>query len=313
MSELVILSGKGGTGKTSLTAAFVELSNRLQPNAKIVLVDADVDAANLDLILSPKILETKEFFGGSIAVIDAGLCTGCGICMDVCRFDAVHENDGIFGIDRIACEGCAACLYQCSLNAISLKEQLAGEWYCSEISAGTFFHAQLKPAQENSGKLVALIKEKARAMYDQGGYDLMLVDGPPGTGCPVISSLSGADAVLIVTEPTVAGAHDLKRALAATTHFRIKTFVCINKYDLYPAGMIEIQNICETEKVKILGEIPFDLNIPRAMIQGKPVNKAYPDSSASKALEVLWKRLNRELINLTGDSYQLLELRKMSF
>ena len=309
MSEIVILSGKGGTGKTSVTAAFVELSKHLQPVSRIVLVDADVDAANLDLVLSPKILKKVEFLGGSIAVIDHDLCSGCGVCQDVCRFDAVSENEGIFQIDHIACEGCAACLYQCPTEAISLKEQLAGEWYKSEISAGTFFHAHLKPAQENSGKLVSIIKEKARSIYDQGGYHLMLVDGPPGTGCPVISALSGADAALVVTEPTVAGEHDLKRALASTAHFGIKTFVCINKSDLYSEGVINIRKICKNKNIKILGEIPFDLAVPRAMVQGKPVTNLYPDSNASKAIEALWMSLNQELSDLARYSSQLLELK----
>jgi MinD superfamily P-loop ATPase len=303
--ELVILSGKGGTGKTSLTAAFVDLISKRDPLLKIIVVDADVDAANLDLVLSPIRSTKQEFWGGSFAAIDLEICQGCGTCTDVCRFEAVDLVDGDYQIDPIRCEGCAACFYQCPEGAISLQPQLAGEWYRSEISTGYFLHACLEPAQENSGKLVALLKEQARGLAAEGEYDLALIDGPPGTGCSVIAALSGSNAALIVTEPSVSGIHDLQRALASTKHFGIKPYICINKYDIYPAGTAQIHNICRTDNVEVIGEIPFDLAVPRAMMKGQPVTKLFPDSKVSKTIGLLWENLHSESSTWNNNSQEL--------
>jgi MinD superfamily P-loop ATPase len=291
LSQLVVLSGKGGTGKTSIAAGFVDLFSRLNSSAGIVLVDADVDAANLDLVLSPKIITTEPFYGSFVAEIDQDQCDMCGICQEVCRYDAVMNNDQSFWIDPIACEGCAACIYQCPEIAISKKAQLAGEWYYSNIQSGVFFHAHLNAAQENSGKLVAVIKEKAREEFRKGEYKMMLVDGPPGIGCPVISAVSGADAALIVTEPTISGLHDLTRALETTAHFGIKTYVCINKGDIYPEGADKIKKICAEKNINVVGIVPFDLAVPKAMIQGAPVTRLFPDSRASIVIRKVWDKI----------------------
>ncbi len=291
MTQLVILSGKGGTGKTNLSAAFAHLYQQNDPGHKAILVDADVDAANLAFLLEAEESAKELFIGGAIAQIDPVLCNGCGRCQEVCRYDAVSSTDENYLIDPIACEGCAACLYQCPENAISLNKKQAGEWYISETPYGKFFHAHLYPAQENSGKLVALIKSRAQEELENSGAELMLVDGPPGIGCAVISAVSGANVVLVVTEPTLAGLHDLGRVLDTTTHFDVQVEVCINKADLYPEGALQIREFCQDKGIDILGEIPFDLAVPRAMNQGQPVTKYDPQSSASLAIEGIWEKL----------------------
>jgi MinD superfamily P-loop ATPase len=308
--ELVILSGKGGTGKTSLTAAFVDLISKHDSSLKLIVIDADVDAANLDLVLSAKRGTKQKFWGGSFAAIDTEICQGCGTCTDVCRFDAVDLIDGDYQIDPIRCEGCAACYYQCPVGAISLHPQLAGEWYRSEIKTGCFLHACLEPAQENSGKLVALLKEQARELETEEKFDMALIDGPPGTGCPVIAALSGSDAALIVTEPSVSGIHDLHRALASTNHFGIKSYICINKYDIHPAGTAQIHNLGRAENIKIMGEIPFDLAVPRAMMKGRPVTEIFPDNPVSLAIESLWMNLYRESSNWSQTSQEIIGIQE---
>jgi MinD superfamily P-loop ATPase len=295
-----MLSGKGGTGKTSLTAAFADLFIRELPKTRLVIVDADVDAANLHLVLSSTIVSQEPFLGGSLAVIDETRCSRCGTCQEVCRFEAVLKEEELFEINPLACEGCAACLYQCPEDAITLQEQLAGEWYRSNCPYGVFFHAHLHPAKENTGKLVALIKQKAKDEYQRGGYQLMLVDGPPGIGCPVISSITGADAALIVTEPSLAGIHDLKRILATTAHFGIQAYVCINKGDIFPEACLQIRQHCADHKVPVVGEIPYDLEVHQAMIQGKPITKAAPNSSAAQAIFKIWDHLFLQAAELSS-------------
>ena len=292
MKQIVILSGKGGTGKTSLSAAFAHLA---ASEGKNVLVDADVDAANLELLLNGKRIKEEPFSGGSIAAIDQTLCNGCGTCQEVCRFDAVSFTDGEFSIDPVACDGCAACLYTCPENAINLEKQQAGEWYISETEYGRFYHAHLFPAQENSGKLVALIKRHAQDALEIMDGDLMLVDGPPGIGCPVISALSGADVVLLVTEPSLAGIHDLERVLGTAAYFQLPAWVCINKTDLYPEGAARIKELCQERDIPLLGEILFDMIIPRAMTAGEPVTRFAPDSETSRKIEEIWQKIQQML------------------
>ena len=303
MKQLVILSGKGGTGKTSVAAAFAHLAAEGEPPVRAVLADADVDAANLELVLSPQPLETHEFVGGSVAVIDPELCQGCGRCCDVCRFDAVippspdvgRRGQGGEGrahtIDPIACEGCAACVYQCPEEAIHMAPQLAGHWFRSDSRYGPLFHAALRPAQANSGKLVTLVKQQARLLALDGGYDAVIVDGPPGIGCPVISAASGADLALIVAEPTAAGIHDMERVLATVAHFRVPALVCINKADIYPAGAAEIEAYCHAHGVEVVGRIPFDPTVTEAMVHGEPATAYRPDAPASRALGKVWQRV----------------------
>ncbi len=292
MKQIVILSGKGGTGKTSLSAAFAHLA---APGVKNVLVDADVDAANLELLLNAQRLKEEPFIGGAVAIIDQIPCSGCGTCQEVCRFDAVGVSEGMFVIDPVACDGCAACVYTCPEKAITMERRQAGEWYISETDYGRFFHAHLFPAQENSGKLVALIKRQARDALEKEKGDLMLVDGPPGIGCPVISALSGADVVLIVTEPSLAGIHDLKRVLGTAAYFQLPAWVCINKADLYPEGSDQIKALCQKRGIPMLGEIPYDLIIPRAMSAGEPVTLFAPESKASQAIMTIWSDVQQKL------------------
>ena len=298
MKQLVILSGKGGTGKTSVAAAFAHLLSLENTPFKTVIADADVDAANLELVLSPSVISREEFWGGSTAEIDPDNCTACGICAEVCRFDAVLVKEDLYTVDPIACDGCAACVYQCPTETIKMIEQIAGEWYQSESLYGPLFHANLIPAQENSGKLVTLVKQQARLLALDEEYDLVLVDGPPGIGCPVISAASGADLALIVAEPTASGVHDMHRVLKTTAHFDVESLVCINKADIYPEGTEAIEEFCQNEGIRVVGKIPFDLAVTESMVQGKPVTAYKADSPASLAIHDLWK----EVVDVIQDS-----------
>jgi MinD superfamily P-loop ATPase len=303
MKQLVILSGKGGTGKTSLAAAFAHLAYEGEHPVRAVLADADVDAANLELVLRPERLEAHDFTGGSLAVIDSLLCQACGICEQACRFDAIlfpsscgrGEKDG-YSIDPIACEGCAACVYQCPESAIRMEPQTAGQWYHSASRYGPLFHAELRPAQENSGKLVTLVKQQARLAALDGDYPLLLVDGPPGIGCPVISAISGADLALVVAEPTVSGVHDMGRILETAAHFRIPALVCINKADIYPEGAHQIEDFCREQGLELTGSIPFDETVTQAMLNGEPVTAFRLDSASSLAIAKIWERVIQFLL-----------------
>ncbi|MGB9668873.1 MAG: P-loop NTPase [Anaerolineales bacterium] len=298
MKQLIILSGKGGTGKTSITAAFAHLANAAKPPIKAVLADADVDAANLELVTNPKRIEEHEFIGGNIAVIDPNTCQGCGICEQVCRFDAIlppDSNRPTYQVDAVACDGCAACVYQCPENAIQMQPQKAGYWYHSISLYGDLFHADLIPAQENSGKLVTVVKQNGRLQAMDDGAPLLIVDGPPGIGCPVISAVAGADLGLIVTEPTPSGAHDMQRAMQTIQHFRIPTKVVINKSDLNPTMSQEIIRFCAENQVEVIGEIPFDPLITEAMKHGKDIIAYNPNSPASQAIRSIWYKLLQHL------------------
>lgn len=305
MKQLVILSGKGGTGKTSLAAAFAHLAKYGPSPIKAVLVDADVDAANMELVLNPNCLETHDFIGGAVAIIDPQLCQGCGTCEQVCRFDAIipppnKYGNFVYDIDPIACDGCAACVYQCPEEAIHIEPQHAGRWYNSESRYGQLVHADLFPAQENSGKLVTLVKQNARLSAMDNNYPIIIVDGPPGIGCPVISAASGADLALIVTEPSVAGIHDLQRALQTTNHFRIPSLVVINKADIYPPGTEQIGTICAELGVEVIGKVPFDPTLTEAMINGEPVTAYKPASPASLAIVSIWQAIAARLDQREG-------------
>lgn len=295
MKQIVILSGKGGTGKTSVTAAFAHLAANGAGQPRTVLVDADVDASNLELVLSPQVQETHEFKGGQVAVIDQELCEGGGVCAELCRFDAISEENGVYTVDPIACEGCALCFYQCPSEAIHIEEQVAGQWFRSQSRYGPLFHAALWPAQENSGKLVTLVKQQGRLLAMDEDRDLVLVDGPPGIGCPVISAAAGADLALIVAEPTAAGIHDMARALAMTEHFGVPSLVCINKADVYPEGTTEIEEFCEQKGLRVVGQLPFDTVVTEAMVQGLPVTAYRPDSPVSQALLAVWEQVLEEV------------------
>jgi MinD superfamily P-loop ATPase len=320
MKQLVILSGKGGTGKSSVAAAFAHLFSLDDTPLRAVYADADVDASNLELILSPKVITRETFRGGLFAKIDWEICTNCGLCAEVCRFDAIVDASwpqflrlaerrfaeldkpiiqipDLPTVDPLACDGCAACVYQCPVSAITMHDQAVGEWFRSESRYGPLFHAALRPAQENSGRLVTLVKQQARLLAMDRDYDLVLVDGPPGIGCPVISAASGADPALIVAEPTVAGVHDMHRVLETTAHFNIQTLVCINKADIHPAGGDEIETFCLEQGIQVVGKIPYDIGVTEAMVQGQPATLYAPDSPASQALSEVWGQVAAVLQN----------------
>ena len=299
MKQLIILSGKGGTGKTSVTAAFAHLAAQSGLAGKVILADADVDAANLELVLKPRLLEQQDFKGGKVAVINQDTCSACGDCEAVCRFDAIlppsplGSGDGGEGyrIDPIACDGCAACVYQCPSESIAMHEQIAGKFYFSESRYGPLYHANLFPGQENSGKLVTLVKQRARLQALDENRELVIVDGPPGIGCPVISAVSGASLALIVAEPTVAGVHDMHRVLQTVKHFGVRAVVCINKADIYPAGADEIEVFCRESGIETVGRIPFDLTVATAMVAGEAVTAFRPESASSVAIAEIWEKI----------------------
>lgn len=302
MKQLVILSGKGGTGKTSITAAFAQLAYKGPKPLSVVLADADVDAANLELVLQPRRIEEHNFFSGAVAVIDEDRCEECGICEHICRFEAIlplgSENRSSYNVNPITCDGCAACVYQCPEHAIRMETQLAGYWFRSESRFGSLLHAELLPAQENSGKLVTMVKQQARLLAIDAGSELVLVDGPPGIGCPVISAAAGADLALIVTEPTAAAIHDMQRVLQLTQHFRLPALTCINKADIYPEGTYQIRNFCNQNNIKVVGSIPFDDSVTLAMLNGEPVTAYKPNAPASLNLVDLWQQLTIDLMSL---------------
>ena len=287
MRQIVILSGKGGTGKTTVTAALAHLASR---ELRTVLVDADVDAANLELVLDPLQREEQDFVAGKLALIDPARCTACGRCAEVCRFEAILTNDALYEVDGLACEGCAACYYQCPAEAVRMEEQHAGRWFRSDTRFGPLFHAHLFAGRENSGKLVTLVKQRARLLALDLGADLLLVDGPPGIGCPVIAACAGADLALHVAEPTVSGVHDLERIMATTDHFGVPSLVVVNKADLNVARTEEIAAFCLERGVDLVGTIPYDTIVTEAMVHGRPATD-YKDGALKAAFVELWQRI----------------------
>lgn len=304
MKELVVVSGKGGTGKTSLVGALAILSH------KKVMVDCDVDAADLHLIMNNKVRKTSEFIGGKQASIIEEMCTNCGMCVDYCRFDAIKYEDGTgdsererYWIDRFACDGCAVCIRHCPEQAIDFKDVISGKWFISDTPFGPLVHARLGIAQANSGKLVSILRQQARLLADKNGLDLIIVDGPPGIGCPVIASTTGAGYVLLVTEPSMSALHDLKRILQLTTHFRIPTGICINRFDINPNISSRIEEYAKDQKVEVLGKIPFDLAVTKAQLEGKAVTEN-PSNKVTEGIEQLWINLSERLNEIKGVANQ---------
>ncbi|MFA6659195.1 MAG: ATP-binding protein [Victivallaceae bacterium] len=284
MKELVIVSGKGGTGKTSITAALAALAG----NA--VLADCDVDAADLHLLLHPEKIASHQFISGHEAIIDPEKCRNCGECMRLCRFKAITVKNNNFMVDPYACEGCGVCVRFCPAQAIDFFESLCGEWYESKTSFGVMFHAKLAPAAENSGKLVSQVRQAARETAEKQGSKLILVDGPPGIGCPVIASLTGASAVLIVAEPTVSGEHDMKRVLSLAGHFKIPAMVCVNKWDLNPEVTENIEQIGLKSGARVVGRVPYDTIFTEAMVNGRLVID-YPETSGAESVIKIWENI----------------------
>jgi len=265
VKEILIVSGKGGTGKTTVAAALsVLVSDK-------VIVDCDVDAADLWLVLEPLSTRSEEFAGLNKAVVDGDKCRGCGYCLEVCRFDAISFESGVATVSKELCEGCAVCSRCCPFRAISMVPTIAGLVMESETPYGYFVHAQLGIGEENSGRLVSEVRRRARLAAERLNARYLIIDGPPGIGCPVISATTGADLALVVTEPTAAGKHDLERILDLLSHFKVPAVVCINKYDLDLSASDDIARYCSARGVAVVGRIPFDEEVPRAISQGHPI------------------------------------------
>jgi len=282
MKQLTVLSGKGGTGKTTITASFAVLAK----NA--VVADCDVDAPDLHMLLHPEIIKTQEFKGSKLAVIDKAKCVECGLCREKCRFDAITED---FTVDPISCEGCGVCTIICPVNAIKLTERISGHAYISKTKYGFMAHAMLSPSESNSGKLVTLVRQNARILTEKENCDLIIIDGPPGIGCPVIASVTGIDAGLVVTEPTMSGIHDFARALQLLKHFNVQPFVCVNMYDINKDNTEKIVGFCEENGIKAVGKITFNPIITEAMVNGKPIVEYAPESDVAKEIERMWKKM----------------------
>ncbi|MBA7514169.1 Iron-sulfur cluster carrier protein [subsurface metagenome] len=311
MKQILVISGKGGTGKTILTASFARLAE------KKVMADCDVDAADLHLILHPKVKEKHEFKGLPKAFINQKKCTGCGECAKVCRYGAVinidarykmqarpasqgeavdtryknKKNNLQFLIDASSCEGCAICMHVCPVDAISMKDTISGEWYISETKYGPMVHAKLGIAEENSGKLVSVVRQHAKSLAQEKNLDYVIIDGPPGIGCPVIASLSGIDIALIVTEPTLSGIHDMERVISVAKHFGIQVACVINKFDINLNNTKNIENWCQINNVPFIGKIPYDQSVTESIVYGVPLVE-YAENKVTQEMKNIWQTLS---------------------
>jgi len=293
MRELVVISGKGGTGKTSIVASFAAM------DGKKVLADCDVDAADLHLVLEPTVRSSEAFYGGNEAVIRTEDCVGCGECEARCRFDAVRvgrnqAGDTTYSIDPVACEGCGVCVHVCPVDAIDFPRKKNGDWFISDTRHGPMVHAKLGIAEENSGKLVTLVRNQAKQIAKEQGASLIVVDGAPGIGCPVIASITGADLVLVVTEPTMSGLHDLERVVALAHHFSIKTVVCINKFDLNEEMTAAIERRSAEVGAQVIGRVHYDVAVTKAQLEKKSIVE-YCHTGTTREIEDMWSRLHEML------------------
>lgn len=298
IKQIVIISGKGGTGKTVLTGALAALTRNK------VMADCDVDAADLHLLLSPEIKEQHEFRNGKTARIDKNLCRQCGKCFSVCRFFAIIHGGSADGgtitddyiVDSVACEGCGFCSFVCPQKAIVMEENISGDWFISDTRFGPMVHAKLGIAEENSGKLVALVRKQAKELAERNGCDWVIVDGAPGIGCPVIASLSGIDCALVVTEPTLSGLHDAARVIEVAKYFNVPVKLIINKYDLNSRMSEKIETYCSDNNIDFVGKIVFDKSVVMAMVEGKTIIE-YKDCPAKEAIIDIWEKLKQNLKN----------------
>ncbi len=288
MKEYVIISGKGGTGKTSITAAFATLADNP------ILCDTDVDAADLHLLLQPTIIERNDFWGGNLAEINHQQCTECGFCKELCRFDAIRDN---YTIDTINCEGCGVCVDLCPEHVINFPQQKSGEWFISNTRVGPLVHAHLGIAEENSGKLVSLIRQETKKISEKENHGLILTDGPPGIGCPVIAAIGGASAVIIIVEPTISGMHDIIRVIELTDHFNVPAMVCVNKFDINIEITHQIEEFSKSRNKVVLPRIPFDPLFIHAMVQGKNVIEYEKDSSTAMTIKEVWNAVLQSSIS----------------
>ena len=286
MKELIVISGKGGTGKTSLIAAFASLAQNK------VLCDADVDAADLHLIMDPHVSRRADFKSGHLAVIDRSKCSECGQCLELCKFGAISDD---FKVNPVDCEGCGVCVYFCPEEAIDFPENTCGQWFISDTRFGPLVHARLGIAEENSGKLVTLVRQESKKLAEQKDLDLILTDGPPGVGCPVIASIGGASAVLVVAEPSLSGIHDMQRVVQLAKHFKVPALVCVNKFDLNLDLTRNVENFARDEGLPYLGRIPFDPIFTKAMVQGQTIFEYNSDSSGGQAVKKIWNNLSEKL------------------
>lgn len=283
--EIAVISGKGGTGKSSLSAALATLDE------KLVLADCDVDAANLHILFQPVHEEEEIFTGGQKAVIDRDVCTDCGLCIDYCRFDAIAYSGTRVTITETLCDGCMLCSRICPVNAISMVNSEKSRMYAGSFRNGKMVYGRLAPGEENSGKLVNLVRSKAKQMARAENIDTIIIDGPPGIGCPVISSITGVDQVVIVTEPGMTGFHDLKRILELTSSFSLKTWVIINKYDLNESFTARTENYCKERHIHVAGKIPFDPEVTAAMVHCKSITEYAPESAAARSIRHIRKKI----------------------
>ncbi len=281
MKQITIISGKGGTGKTTLVASFAALAEN------IVIADCDVDAPDLHLLLHPEIVKREEFKGLNVAAMDKSKCIECGICEAACRFKAISDTGAGYEVNPTRCEGCGVCVFVCDQDAIILTERVSGYAFISKTKYGTMAHAQLNIAEEASGKLVTVVRNNAQRVAEEEGSELILIDGSPGIGCPVIASLTGVDLALAITEPTMSGLHDLERILDVTRHFGIASVVCINKYDINEANSRRITEFCQERGVTIVRNIPYDPVVTEAMVAAMPVVE-FSDGAVSDAIKEIW-------------------------
>jgi len=285
---IAVISGKGGTGKSSISAAFATLSE------EVVLADCDVDAANLYLLFNPTHEEDEVYVSGQKAVIDYKICTNCGICLDYCRFDAISVTEGRVEISEISCDGCVLCSRICPVNAIKMIPCDKSRLITGSFRNGKMVYGRLAPGEENTGKLVNMVREKAKKLSEKYSIKTIILDGPPGIGCPVISTITGAEKVVIVTEPTISGLHDMQRALDIVTKFSLKAYVIINKYDLNSSMSSEIQKWCKENGVTMAGKLAFDPDMVEAMVQGKSITEFNPDLKISIAIKKIWNKLLKQ-------------------